>query len=672
MATVNKVTINDRSIDKASRVKNFNDAVSEYIWNAFDAKATRVDINYTLNSVTGIEDLSIKDNGTGIDYDNLKNTFGILLDSQKKSLAGSNVHGNKGNGRFAFREFSGQVVWTSIYKKNEKIYRFTIAIKGDDKDIYEVTDPIEINDAEIKTGCNATFYSLNNDKVSQIITNSFTDNLKNEFGWLLYLREKQNLGIYINDKPIDYRSIIFKSDKTVITVESEKQSVKFDITYIEWKWSIGDKYYYHYFLDDDYFEKGKQTTSFNKNGIDFHHSIYVVSDYFKKYLPASEMETNQGLLFEDDVIFRKLKVELHNYLEKKQRDFIDRSANLLIAKLEKEGVFPQFEKNDIGLERKDEFAKVTKTIFKLQPKLFIKVDALQKKSFLGLLQLLIDSDERENILKIMDSIVNDMTKDERAELVQLLESTKINKIVRTVRQVAGRLKNIETLKLLVREYEKYTNERDHIQKVMEECFWLFGEQYSLVSADKRFEVSLRNYYLDILNKSIPDDKKLKIDHEDKDRRPDLFLCRQRPVTTSSSSFYEENIIVELKRPGVDIGVNQYRQIEDYMNLIISNPEFNGETRIWKFYIVGNNISDEITRKLQQRQEEGRELFLADEVGKYRIYVIKWDDLFQTFKLKNDFLFTNLDINKEALLSELKDAEISETAMPDFLIKSISK
>lgn len=57
----------------------------------------------------------------------------------------------------------------------------------------------------------------------------------------------------------------------------------------------------------------------------------------------------------------------------------------------------------------------------------------------------------------------------------------------------NRFKSVEYLKTLVYDLTKFTTERDHIQKVIEKCFWLFGEQYNLVSADATFEKALAEY-----------------------------------------------------------------------------------------------------------------------------------------------------------------------------------
>ncbi|MDM1352052.1 hypothetical protein HX017_17870 [Myroides marinus] len=52
---------------------------------------------------------------------------------------------------------------------------------------------------------------------------------------------------------------------------------------------------------------------------------------------------------------------------------------------------------------------------------------------------------------------------------------------------------------------------------------------------------------------------------------------------------EENIIVELKRPSVTIGKDQFRQIDDYLDFIIQQDQFNSQMRKWKFYVISNKV-----------------------------------------------------------------------------------
>ena len=77
-----KITAN--SIEQ-SGLPNGYKALAEYIWNGFDAQASSIDINYSGNEIGSLDNLSISDNGEGIDFSELKDTFGKFQDSQKRN-----------------------------------------------------------------------------------------------------------------------------------------------------------------------------------------------------------------------------------------------------------------------------------------------------------------------------------------------------------------------------------------------------------------------------------------------------------------------------------------------------------------------------------------------------------------------------------------------------------
>ncbi len=673
MSIQKQVKINNASVEQAGLSRDFSADIAEFIWNGFDAGASEVRIAYIINEIKGVESLSIEDNGEGIDYSTIEKTFGILLDSSKSSLAGSSsyVHGKRGIGRFSFKYFAHIAEWISVFKKDNKKYRFSIKISADNKEKYSISDDLEdVKDVDISTGCRVNFSVLNDSSVNELVTPSFIESLRREFGWYLHLNKERGFKLFINDKVLDYESSIIDSDEKKVKISHGKESYIFGLNYIEWKKNTGDDYYYNYFLDTNYIEKGKKTTSFNKNGINFHHSVYIVSSFFENYSPSSNKQENKSSLFEDDFIFKELNKELHLFLQEKQKKFINRNAEILIQELEQEKVFPEFENNELGEDRKREFVNLTKSLYRLEPKLFIKVSPLQKRSFLSFLKLSIDSNERENVVKIIESIV-DMTAEERAELAKILQVTTLSNIVYVMKDIVGRIKNVEILKSLVNDFEKYTNERDNIQKIMEKCFWLFGEQYTVVSSDKSFTSALQKYYIDILNEDLSHELKLSLDHKDSKKRPDLFLCRQYPLTQTPTRLSEDNIIIELKRPSVDIGITQMRQLEDYMDFIVKSSNFSGTIRNWKFYIVGKNLTGEVQARVDENKNKGEEQFLYLRIKNFAIYALNWDDLFQSFKLKAGFILSKLDIKTEVIIDELKKENISPAGMPDYLTKIVS-
>jgi hypothetical protein len=62
----------------------------------------------------------------------------------------------------------------------------------------------------------------------------------------------------------------------------------------------------------------------------------------------------------------------------------------------------------------------------------------------------------------------------------------------------------------------------------------------------------------------------------------------------------KNIIVELKHPLIRLGEKELTQVKTYMNVILKEPEFNGNNMSWEFFLVGStfNTKKEIENALE--------------------------------------------------------------------------
>ncbi|MDL2257224.1 ATP-binding protein, partial [Bacteroidales bacterium OttesenSCG-928-I14] len=140
-----------------------------------------------------------------------------------------------------------------------------------------------------------------------------------------------------------------------------------------------------------------------------------------------------------------------------------------------------------------------------------------------------------------------------------------------------------------------------------------------------------------------------IDSDERLRRPDIFMCRKRkiPDTQNLSDMLEENIIIELKRPTVTIGKEQFRQVEDYLDLIKSEEQFNSQMRHWKFFIVSNKVDDFIKDQYKSFQVQNRR-FLVHMKEQFEIYALTWDDIFQLFEIRHDYLLDKLNFDKKVI------------------------
>ena len=54
------VSVKNQSIDSSGITSDYKAAISEYIWNGFEANAKKVSIEYTLNEAFGVKELIIK------------------------------------------------------------------------------------------------------------------------------------------------------------------------------------------------------------------------------------------------------------------------------------------------------------------------------------------------------------------------------------------------------------------------------------------------------------------------------------------------------------------------------------------------------------------------------------------------------------------------------------
>ena len=642
-----KIAANSNSVTNAGITTDYKQAVAEYLWNSFDAGASKVFISYKTNDLGSITNLSISDNGSGIKYETIGSTFGTFLDSQKKRSfqRTSDFRGKKGKGRFSFSQFATKAIWKTVYKDNEdKVKTFDITISIEDLANYDVTELVEVYE-DVTTGTIVDFQNIKGLSEQHFIDASFTEYLSQEFAWFLCLNQARNYAIYLNGIELDYEYLIDIKEEIPLNIES----VHFDITYIQWKTKIGDKFYF-YLMNSNLEENCKILTSFNNSTINFYHSVYVKSPYFNSFIfekcpmPRLDEFKNQC-----DKIYKTLVKELKNILEEREKDFVKKiAANKLIAKFEQNGVIPIFKNNRYDTERKKDLIETIKNIYYVQPKIFKGLKAEQEKTLVGFLNLLLDSEERERILTIIDGVVN-LTEEERIQLSSVLKSTSFSKINRTINMMRNRLKVVECLKLLVYELTVFTNERDHIQKIIENNYWLFGEQYHLVSHDETFEKALYKY-LHVLDGEVTNIQN--IENPEKNRRPDIFMCRKTTIQdTLQSNLIEENIIVELKRPCIEIGITQYRQIEDYFRLIKDEPQFNSQLRCWKFIIVGKTINKEVKEKYKSFEHFNKK-FLTNKVENFEIYVMTWDDVFKSFELTHYYVLEKLDFDKKAIQQEI--------------------
>lgn len=404
---------------------------------------------------------------------------------------------------------------------------------------------------------------------------------------------------------------------------------------------MNDEYSRFYFLNNDLELKNTRTTLLNKKGDNFWHSVIIINDFFNEINCDREEEENnlQTKLFEnvsDRKLFRNLILRLNEFLKSKRRPFLREQAVTLINKYEEEKVFPEFGNNDWDKARKQGLEDFVKGLYEVEPAVFMKLNKEQKRVFLELLNLVMDSGERDSLFKIIDAVV-ELDSNDRKEFAKILESTRLKQVISTIKLITDRLVTLENLKKLVFNHELKANEVVNLQTFIEKHYWIFGEEYRMVCAEEvKFEEALRRYVY--ILRGV--DEKTYIKHPHKYKEMDLFLAG-----TDFRNGKPHNVVVEIKNPSTikQLKSEQLTQLERYMDVILKQDCFNDANEYWTFMLIGQDYDDIVGRRVTNKYTG-----LILEGDNYRLYVKKWSEITNEVERRLKYLLDKLKVERAKL------------------------
>ena len=586
------VGLNNNSFDSAGITKDCQEAVREFIWNGYEAHASRVEVSIEGEEMREAPVLLIKDDGVGIDHSTLKQTFGAFLSSEKR---GMRLHiksqANKGKGRYSYFALSSEAQWTTQYRENEHLLQYSIYLNSSDKVGVQESDVVDVSQEEKTTGTVVSIPIADAKTRETIQFSKMKQCLLEDFAWYLYLHRDICAELVYMGNVLDYSGYINEklSRQTEITIDGNT----FVIDVIVWKSRIKNSSKIYYMTVGGEI-KETENTSFNNNSADFYHGVFVRSEYFSS-LPVlvqaedeSIVEYSQG----QKKTMRELKKQIKDLLNKTFHEYLVAQADVYIKRMEKQNYFPSFGIDDFGRCQKEDFINVTREIYCAEPKIFKGLKDTQAKTLFGFIALLLDSNERENVLKVMEQIVG-LTPEQREKFAKILNRTKLSHVIDLMDIIQTRLEVIAELKKIVYDPDvsRFANERDHIQRIVENHYWLFGDQYALLSADVTIKRTLQKYEKELQIKS---DNDTVLSTEELRQRMDVVLYGSR--TTEANQ--KEGLVIELKAPSVRLDPQVLSQIERYANIVRREPQFSSGSRIWRFFAVCREVDDDVKAKYE--------------------------------------------------------------------------
>ena len=478
--------------------------------------------------------------------------------------------------------------------------------------------------------------------------------LRRQFCWFLELNAPRGFRILLNGEPLDYSALIGDRDSQMWEIKDETDTFEFAVKYVRWLRPLVYEYSRFYFVGSDNIERHKDTTTLNNKSDEFYHSVYLTSSFFDEIgiteLPEVEDDTGQMSLFSRrNIVYRELENRINLFLGDKRKPFLKRYTDILVEQYERDGVFPQFT-NSWEIPRRQELEQLVRDLYVVKPALFAKLNLAQKMTFVRLLNLALDDSERDSLFTIVREVI-DLDSSEREDFAKRFQYSRLSNINQTVKLIEDRYRAVEALKRLVFDNDIYVNEPDHIQKMVERHYWLFGEAYHLVAAaERRFEEVLRRF-LYVLRGEKRD---VSIDHKDKNKEMDIFMVRK-----SVEADRINNVVLELKNPSVNLGAKELNQVITYLGVISKQDECNAPNMTWQFYLVGNGFdtSGFLEGVIASHKPHGEaSLVYSPDQGKTRIYVKTWAEIFTEFELRHRFVLEKLELQREWLAKHAGTAD----------------
>ena len=609
-------------------------AISELIWNALDADATKIEIEYSSNSIGMYNYIRIKDNGHGLTYLKAQEVFGKLGGSEKKlqseSPNGRVYHGKEGKGRYKSLSLGDLVQFKSTYKNNGHFENFTVKVDKNQLSYSELSDLKQLRKGDYETGFEVEIKNVDTKNAEHALNIKNRRELEERFAsyWINY----QDFKIFFNKKELEFSSLIKNTHEENLKFEIENLTYNFTVKLIEWS-----------------FDNKKKTYFCNTKGIPFSEtnlgirsslaiSIFIQSIYIEKLHRENTLDLGE-MNPELSGVFKEAKKIARKYI----RERLHRYSKEFIEGLKREKLYPYESEpeNIVEESTRQVFDIVALQVHDFLPS-FEEQDNKGKKLTLTLIKESLEKGS-SNLKKILSEVI-ELPVEKQDELADILEDTSLANIIDTMSEIKNRLCFLNGLEQIIynKEKNKDVKERAHLHKIIVNETWIFGDEYTHGVDDLTLKNVLKDY-LKHLGRTDFEEIVEDGNNEELNTIPDVCLWQQY----SQGSAGKENLVIELKRPTVDAGFPEMTQIMGYASKVAKDRRFPKSKTKWKFILVTRDIKSDIEPQLKQKN---RKYGHVSEGENFDVFVLDWGKIISEARARHEFI-------KEKLNITLQDNEV---------------
>ena len=592
-------------------------AISELIWNAYDADLREVRVEIQEGYLTKVGSIQVIDDGIGIPADKVTLFFESLGGSWKKRTfktpGGRSLHGEKGEGRFKAFPLGERVTWISRNAGTT----FSISANKTDLKRFLISDSTPTS----KTGCTVEIENVSKDfKIRS--EDGFAEQVRNVFALQLY--ENPDFHIIYDGEEIDARSAIRSVHSYNLPFYDEngcESIAKLDI--IEWVKKIERKLM---LCLPGRFSFHEMAPGIQARGFEF--TAYLTADHFKELTDNN----TEGLVELDPVsmaLVEASKAKLREHFRERESE---RSRGK-IQEWKEAKIYPYEGRAATSIESNERqvFDVVALNLADYSPD-FEKVPSRQQKLILQLIKAAIESGPSA-LPSILEKVV-DLPKNKQEELAEILKKTSLTAVINAAKAVTNRLEFLRALQILVFDpiSKRQLLERSQLHRIIAQETWIFGEQFNLMNDDEDLSAVLRSH-IQLLDSNVDDEPprhrlapiKPVLDAHGKAAIVDLMLSCRMPTSTDEE---RKHLVVELKRPTQNLNEEVLSQIKKYAKTVALDDRFKHSRVEWDFVVVTNRFTNDAELDARQANNPRGLILELDTSIKIRVWGKTWGEIIQ--------------------------------------------
>ncbi len=622
----------------------------ELVWNGFDAGANSVSIDVVENELHGLEHVTVLDDGDGIGFDNLNDTFGSFNDSAKR--ANLSLKGEHGRGRLAFHLLSRNASWFTRCNGVDAVIQVAEpTIKDFEARLLETK---EQKAALLEQG-KGTLVELTQFSGALPESNALREKFSIELGWYLAVHSEKK--VMLNGLAIE----IPKHEAFQRNIEADEST--FHVQVIRWEQRPSSEKSYLYLLNSSGAPVYKVLSSLNQKP-SFFTSVCVTSAWADTFSNEQDL-LNPGANSLTSPTWKRFKSELDRLSQSIYDRFLRMRAEAVVQGYEDDGYFPIYAGLDHAEKewRHQHIRSLVRNLYIAEPRVFSNATKKQTKLIIRLLDRLAVSNENDALFEVLEGAL-DLDAKSMRDLAKQLQRTTFENIVASIEVLQRRAAAVQQLRHVMNEHYREVLETPDLQKIIENNTWLFGPRYETIGAEEdTFAKVARRMRDDIMAQTAlsNDDVDDEEDLPGAKRQSDLFLARKFPSTDSMGNRVYRCIVVEIKRPAISLNKKHLRQLEDYADIIKRQAEFKSEKMHFELILLGRQISSAdtiIPSRLSNHIARNDPGLVADD-PRMKLYVMNWYTLLDGFELTHGFMLDNLRLKRDDYTTATKEELVSE-------------